>query len=131
MWDELLKKTKIEELYNIPWLNSGGCGFAALGIYKVLKREGFKPKIVFEGDEPHHISGEDVPGHVLVKVKDPRARKSVFIDGYGWYERLNRPYRKEMPLKTLKKLLNNRDGWNFFFDRAHVPLIAKTLGVEL
>ena len=36
----------LQELNSIPCLNAGGCGFVALGIYNLLVKLKFKPKIV-------------------------------------------------------------------------------------
>ena len=123
-------------LDSIPDINSGGCGVAALAIYRWLKKQGKKSQIVFgyggwncgfSRNESLKNGTNETPSacsHAVVLYN------GNYYDSNG--ESIDPPYSQNhsLPIWVVVKTLNTRD-WNSEFDRRYIRQIAKDLNVNL
>ena len=96
------------------YINDGGCGFAALYMYRVLKRKGIQVAIVAFNYCKRDI--DDIAFHYGIKVH------GYYYDTCGEIvdnEVLGVEYKyvDEVPEEVLRMLLKQRWGWNPDFDR--------------
>jgi hypothetical protein len=124
----------------IPYINAGGCGIAALAIYRWIENN--KPELlnkteilfIYMDDEKDYKTNckllqtkktvLKVPSHVVIKVK-----RKLYNDMY-W-----RTYKKHtVTLKHLINTINNtkKYNWNTMFYRdPNTSIISKKLNVNL
>jgi len=120
------KKTR-KYLNDIPSINYGGCGFAALALYDAAKREGHKPKIVYlyswldnEAMERNNkfklgkVKKAHSCSHVLVKIKNKFWDSTGVIpkSGLGMYQLDDTITRDHLVAS-----INNKGVWNPCFQR--------------
>jgi hypothetical protein len=126
-WQPALEK--IKPINNIPNLNFGGCGYAAIALYHSLKQEGLEPQIVFFSNRNRDLKGYRAPGHAVVRVKNGYRYK--YLDAQGEWTSKDYKLKKVVSLDYLKKSLENRDTWNESFDRKNVKKIEKIIKIKL
>ena len=129
-------------LDNVPALNSGGCGIAALAIYRWSKKNGVDvdshPFVILCEDEwelRHNNAAcengdlDDITiPHVVIEIGDD------LYDSEGNNGKLQREltYRQDYQLNEDELLgIINTDAWNDMFDREWVDYIAEELDVDL
>ena len=128
-------------LRKIPYINKGGCGIAALSMYRWLKSQN-KLKgdehFVFLYDEYHYnfeknekyinnqrkviVSAHHVGFYYNGKIIDSDGEVDL---GYYHYTH------KNIDEETLVKSINNIKEWNPTFDRNVIPIIECILGISL
>ena len=141
----------LDYLDEIPNINSGGCGIAAIALYRWLDKnqELSENTTIFgfdSGYEEYHNNVkllknnnnnlEDklmVSNHYMIfhedKYHDSTGSYDSFIDKDSKYE-----YNYEISPEQLLILINKpslRRGWNWFFKRENVPCIAFELKIDL
>ncbi len=127
-------------LNRIPGINSGGCGVAALAIYRWLMAQGEKDLTIdffYVSSDKHDKEANSqliqkgeleliAPSHVAV------GRGHTLIDSHGIDEIAERyNFGHSVNEEIMVATLNNRDSWNTYFDRKHTKRIAKTLKINL
>jgi hypothetical protein len=143
--DTLIKVRQI--LDNIDDINCGGCGVAALAIYRWLK----KNNLLFGGEEIVFLycwedsvfkcndkvfKGErepaelEAPSHIVLNIE------GTFIDStFRTNETLTERYQAKhlgVTEDILLKTINNIGSWNDMFEREYnVPFIESSLGINL
>jgi hypothetical protein len=139
----------LEKLDEIQSINCGGCGVAALAIYRWLEKRGEKSEIVFAYDYKEDLMHNNqcraqngnlkAPCHVLVFCQ------GVYIDSRGgrdypsWDDKSlewKHTATEEELLNSLNKpkeehAIESHFGWNPMFKRSNVPEIASIMGVAL
>lgn len=126
----------IKYLKTIPDINNGGCGIAALALYRVIKDSGVKTEFVtltdldyIKNNNSKRISNNEYPtsnSHIVLVVND------IPYDSNGRYYMGEYDY--HIPFNSEELLLEaiNEDSWNRAFDRdRYTPLIAKHLNIDL
>lgn len=131
---------RLNEINNI---NAGGCGVAAVAIYRFLTQNGLYSKYLsfafaykgwdaslYESNLNKHNNGNydelEVPSHVVLKFKN-----KFFIDSNGYdtdpqYDLFHDVSHDEVLINV------NHSGWNWIFDRRkEIPKIEKILNVNL
>jgi hypothetical protein len=131
-------------LNTIPYINSGGCGIAAISIIRWTEKNNMsKPVIVFlyEGSEEEeadknmsliqsgHIKSAYTPSHIALlidgEVIDSREFKDYnVLDVYGVCH-------SGVSAEELLELINSGN-WNDWFSRKNnIPLIERMLDIDL
>lgn len=133
----------------VPYINSGGCGVAALAMYRWIKTNmpEYKDKVVFhffhrDSDSYRHNkrliknnqyndNNIQIPSHIAIEIKGITGKtpvdsnSAVSIHRYGYVVKIKSE-------DVLIKAINNFRSWNFFFYRKdNVPLIARKLKIDL
>lgn len=142
-------KDAIKFLDDIPTINDGGCGFAALSLYLWLKKNGYnvsKTEIVYMH---RHEDSSYKDNKKFLENKSKRAgacshavlsHKGIFIDSSGVIsnDSIYHPdsYSFNLFIKFneefFKKSLSNMDDWNYMFNREQcVPIIERGFGIDL
>lgn len=141
----------MRSLNRIPNINQGGCGVAALVLYRWLKAQGAKPEILFHydkensctcdicrtiGDSSVHnrsiITGDlkaqpVAPNHCTIKLPEV-----IFpIDSSGSYLMGLSDKTHTVPETFLIKAINHGQGWNKDFDRSYIIRIEQETGIDL
>jgi len=137
---------KLEKLEDIKHINHGGCGVAALAIYRYLVNNGIYQKYLsftftyvgwdrslYEKNLDNHNNGLienlEVPSHIVVTFKG-----SIHIDSEGWNRYIGETkyvYTHEATLEEVENLVNSH-GWNHLFDREEiVPIVEKIFDINL
>ena len=123
-------------LSSINTINDGGCGIAALTMYRHLKQYNLHRNIVFvyEYDQNQRIDDFDTntavsPTHVYLSY--------TYNDLFDCNGEIKQSYR----LYTTKRFSNSEEyllrcindaEWNYMFNREHyVPMIQKKTGIDL
>ena len=118
-------------LQTIPCINEGGCGIAALTMFRWLKQRGESSEIVFYYNSKSKKSfnaneacmGVDSCSHAYVKYKQKLYdTERLQTDG-----RLRHMMSESMVVKSV----NNKKNWSSNFDRDFIPYIQKDTGVDL
>jgi hypothetical protein len=112
----------------VPNIDFGGCGIAAISLYRWVKQnEGESPGIIllyspFKGEVGSCRKG---PSHCGIEYKEKILDRSEVIplDLYSNWMKISEG--------GMINLLNALDNWNETFDRKHVPVIGKHLGIDL
>lgn len=126
-------------LDSIPNINNGGCGIAALAIYRWLKKNQPEKecKITFLSDNyiyslnceklKSNILSLVVPSHIVVEID------GKFYDSDGEYPNYRGNCYYQVKEDHLITTINCPDcnNWNDVFKRKHTKSIAKTLGIDL
>ncbi len=130
-------------LDDIPDINHGGCGIAALAMYYAAKREGKKVGIAYlysrgydddcmEMNEKYKKGKSKKAGscsHVVVRV----GNRYYDSEGIVNLKKHSRSFiiDKSITKKHLKASINNVDDWNNDFNRKYVKRIEKFIGKKL
>lgn len=135
-----------EFLDNIENINYGGCGVAALALYRWLQKnesiDGVKIVFCYSGYEQDTLENNrskldegDInllaPSHVMLY------RSGRYFDSEGGLELPRYPLLQFIELSVLLATINEPngehylDGWNETFDREAIPVIEKGLDVDL
>lgn len=132
-----------EFLETIPDINRGGCGIAALSLYRFVKQRFKKEsKIIYlycNADmnkyvDPVYYQNEKVlqgnnrckptaPSHCIIGLDDKEYDTSRF--SRGWVSR------HVVEEKFLLKTLKNTKSWNRDFDRSYIKDIEECLKIDL
>ena len=131
-------------LNGIDDINFGGCGVAALALYRWCKAHGLKPDGFawlykdYEADDlvsnENAIQSQEldnlyVPCHVALQLDGLLYDSATSEASNTCRTSLTQPGISE---SVLLHLLNDSRGWNSYFDRkTQVPIIAKTLDIDL
>jgi hypothetical protein len=141
-------KSALATLGNIPSINRGGCGIAALAIHRWLLAHGVKPvvtspfRLLWDGDDEWEAQRNDdrlwkgeiyaanVPAHIVIELHDG------LYDADGIYDPIsNGDIEQDYHLtdSELLYIVNRGDAnWNSRFKRAkYVPVIEQALGISL
>lgn len=127
-------------LSNIPYINCGGCGIAALAMFDAAVKEGYKPRIHYlyhhfcddttqktnEKYKRKEIDQAASCGHIILKIK------GQFQDSKGEFE-IDYPW-SDGGSVSREHLVNSliHGGWNECFDREQwLPKIEKYIGYKL
>ena len=129
-------------LSSIPRIDYGGCGIAALAMYRWLKKNNkLTPdvKIVFlfschsylyDNNRRYAETKEGMPSacsHVGLRITPHQT-----IDSEGYLKLCDYQYNIETTDEDFLLLaINNTIDWNITFDRSNVKIIAKTLDVDM
>jgi len=138
---EILRKL-LKQLNKIDSINSGGCGIAALAIYRFLEKHNLinNTKIIYlyayddasiYYNNIHNQKNNsilDAPAHVILK------HENSYIDSRGIKDRIIcnwKEYKQELNVKELLISVKKSD-WNPFFNkRDSIPLIEKIFDIDL
>jgi len=141
-----MKKIKLGELLKklnqIDCINSGGCGIAAIAIYKFLEKNNLlnkKTQILYTYNLWHNSIYKnnlknkannkvlDAPTHVVIKYR------KKYIDSNGIKIKLYpKKLYHEVTLEDLIKCIKNPFKWNMEFDRTiEIPKIEKIFNISL
>lgn len=149
MENEVKYPETIEEvqavLREIPNINNGGCGIAALSIHRWLKESmlhasamivfGQRDYNTFKQNAQAQIDTSNKPGaasHIGVLIYDYTNNKQMVIDCDGTFDITEYSYANLTDDKFLLKSINVCDAWNHLFRRKnHVKNIADALGIDL
>jgi hypothetical protein len=126
-------------LKKIEYINSGGCGIAALAMYKWLMKNtsvrNIKFLFMYCGDEEYSYKTN------AVAIKDgiiqPVAPEHccLLIDNnlVDVNNRINKKYTKRqlIPLHKVIESIRNEHTWNPLFDRMNIKKIENKLGISL
>ena len=135
-----------EFLNSIPSINSGGCGVAALAMYRWVEKNmpDYKADVIFHmfhRSKDHYTNNKKLiktnqfcndlvaPSHIGIQIKNVTpvldSEKSLKKDLYGFVIKTNSE-------DVLINALNNVDTWNPMFNRKkRVPRIEQHLGIDL
>lgn len=124
----------IEKLQAIEWLNHGGCGIAALSIYRALKTRypDAPDTFLFIGSR----GLDDTPAHVVYVWENIVADTASSLQDIDDFLE-ETPYRSWGPSEyatgdVLIYLLGRVDDWNPTFERdKEIPRIEEMLGIRL
>jgi hypothetical protein len=145
----MLPKAKLKKLEracnkiaDVPNINHGGCGIAALALYRWCLANKIQPDgfVMLDDDglagnrkaiERGELDNLSVPNHIVLYVDN-----WWYCDSSGTYEPDNLPWEYVDTLhvseEVLLHLVNHAWNWNDEFDREYgVPEIAETLKVDL
>ena len=128
-----LLKNKLEQINEIPAINSGGCAFVALELAKHITKLGYKAEIVYlfgDYDEKGFNNVKNMVAdsclHAVVQVDD------VYFDSTGpmkigklkreWDFKYKAVLTKKFTTQTLISAC-----WNPFFDRKNIKTIRTIL----
>lgn len=122
----------VHKLGKFDYINFGGCGVAALALYRYMLKQGIANestcfKFMYSGPK-RECSIPYVPIHVALY------HNGRYYDSYGVYEDYNlyRVRTTKDPECLLKSINDYRDNWNSRFDRRkECRQIAWSLGVSL
>ena len=136
----MIRLAKIRKyLKALPNVNSGGCGVAALTMYRYLKSKKVKTvglRFLYHSDSDNFEKNEDVLNtgkgspvsctHVCIKYKGKYldAVKEVDINDFAENHEITEEF-------LIKALIENEDAWNGCFDRHLVGEIQNELNVNL
>lgn len=137
----------LEVLSEIPYINNGGCGFAAYSIYLYLKKHNMLPEdfsIVYLNDdwdnEQYFYNQGFLTGNNPNATSCAHAvvfMEGRFIDSFGPYDPDYEDYGYRLFLTPdvidafMTDSLSCRQDWNSLFKRdEYVPLIEKELGIK-
>ena len=129
-------------LGKIPTINAGGCGIAALAMYREAERLGLKAEfqgVYFTGFEDDFIynmaklecgraSDMILPCHMIVEVE------GVLLDSrsIGQGELILWTYRHNIPVNTAIAMIEDERLWKPTFVRAkYLPYIETYMGIQL
>ena len=127
-------------LNSIPNIHCGGCGIAALAMYRWLEVNSAIKNIEFYFFHNRHWEYNEnrkylknknngnvhAPSHVGLKY-----RRRI-IDSEGFILRGEFLFKLKLDIVTLIAAINNVDDWNSYFNRrAYVSKIAKNLKIDL
>lgn len=137
-----LKNPKLKKirrfLSNLNNINRGGCGFAAVAMYDILKQQGFEPVIMFayhSWNQERYQTNEAAKkcngtftscSHAFIKIDDVYfdCARNVDITEYRTLQIMGRD--------EVVMALKEDDEWNYSFDRdANVPTIEKMTGIKI
>jgi len=125
-------------LSKIPLINYGGCGVAALSMYRWLKKNReYSPEIIllYYKIESYNTNKDNLDKEIPTKLLSSQhcginyhglildSEELVFYTQYSWKQITNE--------KGLLKLLNTANNWNMKFEREHIPEIAEKLEIDL
>lgn len=121
----------VEFLDSIPYINSGGCGIAALAIARYVHKENprIKLKFGFLGDYGTNEDGSrDAPSHVVLLWDGHRVDSNGIDSAFSQHWELI----ESLDESDLVASLNNVSTWNSAFDRAgELPGIERELDIDL
>ena len=125
----------------LPYINSGGCGVAALAMYEWLKKnKNITSTIVYlyrgSLSSTYNNNNEILNNNKDIKYVDSCSHacivyKNKYIDCQKIVNTSNYKNRHYIRDIDFVKASIKADQWNNMFDRRHVPDIEKTLGIEL
>ena len=134
-------------LNDIDWINSGGCLYACLGVYKALEKEGIKDEDIVIVQLEHMYQSETITENKkFIEGRNKTAFSSshfglsfdggdTYYDSDGQIAETKYPLHLIIPNKMIEKFSNNAleyGGWNPMFDRYEsVPQINKMLNLNL
>ncbi|VDM07210.1 unnamed protein product [Wuchereria bancrofti] len=110
-------------LNKISFINSGGCGIAALAIYDLAEKLGLKPEILFlyswnrhgEKENKEYIKGlrekAESCGHVVVRIG------KILIDSEDFWEKEHPKFNKTTPIHEINNMSELHD---FLMYECHV-----------
>jgi hypothetical protein len=115
-------------LSQVPNLDYGGCGIAALSMYRwVVKNENEKPEIVllYRPLRLEPGSFRKGPSHCGIKYNGKIIDQDgeICLDLYSNWMKISED--------GMLDLLNRLGSWNSDFKRRHVPKIGENLGIDL
>jgi hypothetical protein len=128
-------------LSNVPYIHDGGCGVAALSMYRWLEKNGMiKPKIILWYDYPQRYyfnkkalkkSGKKFREKVIAPNHCGISYKEKIIDckreGLEEIDEI----RQITNEKGLLIIINKAITWNPDFRRTRIPEIGEKLGIDL
>ena len=135
-----------EFLNSIPSINSGGCGVAALAMYRWIEKNMLEYKVdvifhMFHREKNQYKNNKKLiktnqycndlvaPSHIGIQIKNvtPVLDSEKTLDKHSYVFVI-----KTNSEDVLINALNNVDTWNPMFNRKkRVPLIEKRLGIDL
>lgn len=123
-------------LSNIPDINNGGCGIAALALYDAAVAEGKRPKIYYTYSSINNFSYEVNQKYIKGKIKEAQACSHIVIKlGKNYYDSKGEyDMYREAHVVTREHLVNSiKHGcWNPSFDRStYLPRINSLMGYNI
>ena len=136
-----------KEIDQIPFINNGGCGIAALAMVRWIKKYAYD-QMTYLFVMGHNDVGSfklnaaivanatklepTSANHIGPIIYDHLNNKQMIVDSTATYNMLNYDYvntfRDE---RILLKAINQVDHWNPVFNRGNVDIIAKSLNINL
>ncbi|MFA7157044.1 MAG: hypothetical protein WC123_05055 [Bacilli bacterium] len=143
-----MKKIKsIKDVQNflkeIPNLNCGGCGIAALSIARWIQSNMNASCLFLFGQDYQETYVQNMKAelnrnnkpssasHIGILVFDHNSDKQYVIDSEGTFNAFNYSYINTVSEDFLLRSINQCDEWNESFNRIYVPKIADVLDIEL
>ena len=138
----------LDTLNSIPRINSGGCGIAALAIYRWCKANNVpvsdRPFIFLWRDDDewearnndqHLFNGEidnvEAPSHVAIELADG-LYDTEGLEGSRLFQRCTCKQEYKLNEYELLNVINRTEEWNFTFNRSrNIPIIEIALGIDL
>ena len=127
-------------LDSIPDINFGGCGIAALAMYRWLKANGEltpETKFVYYHSSKYHLDRNRAASNGDYKKAMSCNHVALYHEGRKWDSEGIVIRKEDLMLliddeeTVIHSLNNNISEWNWSFDRDMVPDIAENLGIDL
>jgi len=139
---KLLDKNNVREYLNsIPYINRGGCGIAALAMYRWLEKQNVdttKIKIhilemhfetTIDNNKKYLETNEgypEPPSHIGLKIGNKTIDTEDTVDMHRYQYHMVTDQ-----IQLLITMINMVRKWNPMFDRERIPEIADRLGIDL
>lgn len=122
----------------IPSINLGGCGVAALSMYRWLeKNEGQRPPIILLYSSERRYNSNlkylekgkkrnlQIPNHCVIGYPFEDFNEIIKKWSYEFY------WNQITDEEGILKMLNNGKNWGHRFNRENIPKISERLGIDL